>query len=555
MSLLYRWSLPTRGFIRDKFQDGESFGRSKCPTVQIGRSDSHRRPDLSSAFSALFASPENRRNIRNADERSENVDDLPLLAPRRENLLPEITVKYSHSHAHGCHDSNPAVATSPSKVNRLESERNDAQIARTEPPPCLRPGGISQDMVDQVHETPKMRSFSLSSTETAEEEENRAEPLALQSPAPSDYYCERVRSTSSSYPSEGIRSPPAGYRSPDATISRTKDYFAEYRKFGQYPSQSLRDLLSTPTGEEPPRGDVRAHIQAVAVDRDSVSNRALASPDSTPKASSRLTRSPRDLVETQCSTGMQGVTQQQEGSSSNSETTVPILANEDSNSSQLEISFASYKRLSAHGTSDDRAAYQVDGGEAASTDPLRPSGDTDRSVPTAVRRTSLSDGQDAWSTIRNTEDELLSRRSSWARLFTSTAPRRSSSNSLSRRIQKLRVRKWIKRVYFKTKARFELVGRPVPKPKPKRGSSRARRRSWLRKERKGYVTRILKRRPRKEKKKGEGWGVGKDVEATEERTRQHKTLVDRLFGAPARKSLPSGPLRSEQDNKASTTHS
>ncbi|KAI1202251.1 hypothetical protein F5X97DRAFT_345399 [Nemania serpens] len=544
MSLIYRWSLPTRGFIRDKFQDGESSGRSRCPTSQIGRPDSRRRPDLSSAFSTLFVSPENRRNIRNAEERSENGDDdLPLLAPRRENLLPESDLKYSHTHRYQGTD--PIEATSPPKINRFEARLKDAEIGRTEPPPFLTPGVCGQD-THQINEKPRIRSFSLSSTETTEVG-NRPEPLALQFSESSDH-CKKIRSTSSSYPSEGIRSPVSGCRSPEAAIARTKDYFAEYRQYGQYPSQSLCDLFTMPRSEEPSGWNVRAHIQATPAGHDTASQCVLADPNPTPNPSP-LTRSSEDLMEPPCPNVIHEVSQGQR-SSLNSETTVPILSNEDSTSSQLEVSFMSYKRLSALGTSEDNTGYRVEATEAASADRLRLGEDTDVSVLAAVRRTSMSDGQGAWSTIRDTGEEPLSRRASWARLFTLTAPRRSS-NALSQRIHKLRLRKWAKRVCFKTRARFELVGRPVSKTR--RVSFRTRRRNWSHKKRERSISRKTERYTRKKEEKC--LSVGEDVEATRECAGQRKRLANDFFGALAKgKSLPFGLLRLELDKKTFATH-
>ncbi|KAI1189256.1 hypothetical protein F5B17DRAFT_450329 [Nemania serpens] len=543
MSLLYRWSLPTRGFIRDKFQDGESSDRSKCPTIQIGPPDSRRRPDLSSAFSTLFVTPENRRSIRNTEKRNENVDDLPLLATRRENLLPETNLKCLHSLERQV--TNPIVATSPPKVDNLESEHKYAEIGRTDSSPCLTPEAFGQG-TRQINEMPKVRSFSLSSTET-DGERNQSAPLALQSLLSRDH-CERIPSASSSYPSEGIRSPTAGCRSPEVAIARTMDYFAEYRRYGQYPSQSSFDLFSMPRSEESLSVTVEGQIQASLVGHDITSSRALASPSSTPKPSP-LTRSSQDLTESPCPSFAQDLTRQQI-SSSNSETTVPILSNEDSISSQLEVSFMSYRRMSTQGTSDDYTSCQVESREAALTDCLRLSEDIDMSLLTAVRRTSMSDEQDAWSTIRGIGEEPLSRRASWAQLFTLTAPRRSA-NTLSERIQKLRLRKWVKRVCFKTKARFELVGRPVSETK--RASSRVRRRKWGRKKRKGIMARKLKRGPGKKIEKS--WGVGKKVEARKACTRQHKRLADDFFGALAkRKNLRFGLLGMEQNNETFVSH-
>ncbi|KAI0449195.1 hypothetical protein F5B21DRAFT_518366 [Xylaria acuta] len=480
MSLLHRWSLPSRGFIRDKSQDGKSSDRTKFPTIHIGQPSPRRRTNLSSAFSTLFEKPEDRRSMRGSEDHSQAVAGLPPSVHHRENVPPDTNSKYSHAHKY--QDTTPIEKTSLRRSGRFGSARKRAEVDGARPPPYHVPAALSQ-VTHPVNEKPKTRSFRLSSTGT-NETGNQDESHLDKSTKPTGG-CERIRSASSSYPSEGIRSPVAGFRSPEPTTTRSTNYFTKYRRYGQYPSQSTWQLSSMAASEASASAIVEEGIQAAPGSGDATSSSATAGQSSSPKISPFLdplrnyTESTQpDTTRLYTSTATCRVEQQQKPPST-SEITVPVLENEEALSSQLEVSFMSYNRPSARSTPGNGIDSRLEARIARSTDRLRHSADTDRSVLTAVRHTSVSDGDGAWSTIRDVGERRLSRPASWMQLFTSTTSH-VPSNTLTQRIQTLRLRKWVKRVCFKTKARFELVGKPIPMSK--RLGVKVRRRKWSRKE-------------------------------------------------------------------------
>ncbi|KAI8945793.1 hypothetical protein F4801DRAFT_108440 [Xylaria longipes] len=481
MSLLHRWSLPSRGFIRDKSQDGKPSDRTKFLTIHIGQPGPRRRANLSSAFSTLFEKPENRRTIGDSEDPSQAVADLPLSVHRCENVPPDANSKYSHAHKY--QDTTPIEKPSLQQSSRFESAQKRVRVDRAGPPSYHVPGTLSQ-VKHQVNETPQSRSFRLSSTRT-NETDNRAESHLQASTKPTSG-CERIRSASSSYPSEGIRSPVTGIHSPELATTRSTNYFTEYRRYGQYPSQSTWQLSSMAPSEASAGATVEERIQAALGIDGAASNSEVDGQSSSPKASPFIDP-PRDYMEptqqdTTRSRYASAVTrrvEQQQEPSSTSEITVPVLETGDSFSSQLEVGFMSYKRPSARSTPGNGNDYQLEARIARSTDRLRHSVDTDRSILTAVRHASVSDGDGAWSTIRDVGGKRLSRPASWMQLFTSTTAH-VPSNTLTQRMQTLRLRKWVKRVCFKTKARFELVGKPIPRSK--RLGVKVRQRKWRRRE-------------------------------------------------------------------------
>ncbi|KAI0860006.1 hypothetical protein F4860DRAFT_233206 [Xylaria cubensis] len=423
MSLLHRWSLPSRGFIRDRSQDGKTSDRIKFPTINMGHPVPRRRANISSAFSTLFEKPNNRRTIQDSEDHGRAVARPPSSVQSQENVPPDPNSKYSHAHKY--QDAAPVKIYSPQLLSELE---------------CM-PGALSQ-VAHQVNETPKTRSFRLSSTGP-----NKMEPNAQEFTRPTSS-CERVRSISSSYPSEGIRSPVAEVRSPEPATTRLANYFTDYRRYGRYPSQSTEQLS---TSETSPEATVEERIQAALGTGDASSNSAVAGqsrssgtipyvdPLRDDTKSSQL-----DGIRSRYASTVTPGEQQQQKPSTTSETTAPVLANEDTLSSQLDN------------------AYQLEPRIARSIDRLRQSVDTDRSVLTAVRHASVSDRDEAWSTIRDVGHKRLSRPASWMQLFTSTTAH-VPAHTLSQRIQTLRLQKWVKRVCFKAKARFELVGKPIPR--------------------------------------------------------------------------------------------
>ncbi|KAI0870830.1 hypothetical protein GGS24DRAFT_474001 [Hypoxylon argillaceum] len=532
LSLLHRWSLPSRGFVRDKSQDEASSGQSKFPTIHIGQLGPRRRPNLSSSFSTLFEKPENRCRIRNVEGHSDAADDLPLLVPRRENAPSDITFRYSHSHEYQ-DTASPIKVPSPRRSDRVEPASQDVQLDRTKPPPYLVPKNLSQD-THQISETPKIRSFSLSSTETAKNGSPDG-PLTQQLTVTTGHG-ETIRSASSSYPSEGIRSPFTRCSTPEPVTARTKNYLAEYRRYSQYPSQSVFNLSSMPASEEYAAGGTAEENSQVALDN----SHTVAKP------------SEEDLTELACPSTVHSDYQQQRPSA-NGEATVPVLENEDAISSPLEASCTSSPRRNVRDMSDDGHGSQLEGRGFASTDRLRLSRDTDTTMLTAIKRTSVSDGEDVWFTIHGEGEGRLSRPASWLQLFTVSASNRSS-NTLAQRMQRLKLRKWVKRACFKTKARLQLVGRPVSTVG--RASSEARHRKQRHLKKKKKKVNAAKKGIKGVGKRGEkSWSVGKTLDATKERAIQHMKMADGFFGSLAkRKSLQFGLLRSEKQSKALPTH-
>ncbi|KAI0097747.1 hypothetical protein GGR51DRAFT_577825 [Nemania sp. FL0031] len=503
MSLLHRWSFPSRGFIRNKSEDETSSGQSKFPTIHIGQPVLPRRADLSSAFLTLFEKPENRQRVRNIERSSEAADDLPLLVPRRENAPPDTNFQHSNTHEY-------QATTSPQgnplpKGSQLEFISENTTAGGMKPSAYLTPG-------NQIDETPKIRSFSLSSTNTSGKG-SRDDAIALQSTMATDG-SERIRSASSSYPSEGIRSPATSCRSPEPVASRTMKYLAEYRCYGRYPSDSMCDLANMPISEECSNGAVRGNIQAANVADDTPSSSATSSPNPFPS-------SPH------------------------------ILGNEDAISSQREAKFRNSQSPNVRDPFDDGHSYQIEGRHNASTDRLRLSGDTDRTMLTAVRQSSVEDEEGSWSTIRDVGEKRLSRVASWLQLFAFPTSNHSSSITLTQRIQKLRLRNWVKRACFKTKARFRLVGKRVSAAKG--AGSRIRRGKWRHTKGRKPTT----KKPKKNTGQGKdmGWSVVKTLDATKVRARQHKKAAGEIFGPLAkRKSLQFGWLRSEKESKDLMTH-
>ncbi|KAI3332499.1 hypothetical protein HD806DRAFT_546585 [Xylariaceae sp. AK1471] len=515
---LYRWSLPSKRLNRDKSIEEESSDQSKFTTIHIGQPGPRRKANISSAFATLFEKPENRRGIPNSQDGSAGAGDLPPLAPRRENVLPDANLKYPHGHG-----STPIeIGTTPlGRSGKNEPVWKNTDITGTRPPRFLMPGVFSQ-VTHQINETPKTHSFSLSSTET-DVTHQQDEPPVLR-PTKSTHELGRIRSTSSSYPSEGMRSPLGGNRSPEPAAC-TKKFIAEYWQCGAYPSQSSCHL-SNMNASAVSAGDTMAmKSQNTIASSGTVSSCTIsdqhydlqlpssvnALQDCTKPIYSNAAQSRRK------SRVFQGIGQRQQPSS-NTEMTVPVLENENSVSSQLEVSFMTYKQSNARSTSEGNC--QFESSNASSKYFSHPSTDTDGTIMTVARQSSSSDREDAWSTIHDALERPQSRIASWMELF--TLPTSSgSTNTLSQRIQKFELRKWVKKVFFRTKVRFELAVRSVPVPEAKPTGSKAS------PYRRGHMKRKKKIITKKASKTL--------LKVTKKQAKQQKKTDNHFFGSPTKK--------------------
>ncbi|KAK5633409.1 hypothetical protein RRF57_009123 [Xylaria bambusicola] len=551
MSLLHRWSLPSRGFIRDKPQDGEPAEQTKYSTMHLGQLGPRRRANLSSVFSTLFEKPKNRRNIRRENNNSQVADNWPLLASQLENIRPD--AEPGSSFEYECQDPMTTFQAVPlGQGGVLEPLSKDTTVDGGEPSLCISPGIFIQDTPQADGRRP-VRCFSLSSTVTHGSDSRLDE-------SPSTVFVEKAKarernlSASSSYPSEGLRSPASRYCSPELATSHAMKSLAEYRRFGQYPSKSSWHLAKLDTDEASTSADYEGKTSASSSTKVVSPGCSIArqSCNVQPFPFSDPSESHTDLI---CADKMQsqrkssifqGIGARQKPSST-SEITVPILENEDAVSSRLEVSFMSYKRPRVKSTSDDDDNDSRNGKNTSSAKHLYLNEDTERTIITAIKRRSISDDDGAWSTIHEVRER---RSSSWmAQLF---SPNSSNSTALAQRLRKMKIRKWAKRACLKTKARFELVGRPVKLGAPRHTWRHRLKQRTLKKVKRNFGKKNKNSDSKEtdknmeggnEKKKNRGskklWDVSETPEATRKRARHyHKEMAGHLFdNLSKRKSL------------------
>ncbi|KAI1822397.1 hypothetical protein F4861DRAFT_550747 [Xylaria intraflava] len=537
MSLLHRWSLPSRGFTRDKTPEEESSQSRFSNTIHIGQPGPLRRANLSSAFSTLFEKNENRRNIPDLVESDQGADDLPLLGPRCENIPPGTAFKYTHTHG--------TESTGSPELDIVplgQSKKHDSASRNIDIEPLHRasPETFSQAQ-HHVDETAKIRSFSLSSNETDDVGKQDDESFLL--PADSTTELERMRSVSSSYPSEGMRSPLAGTRSPELT-THANNYLAKYWRYGKYPSRSSWRLSGISVSEASvsiPIGIQK--FRAALVSNEAISSPAVSDQNINGRSYPFYNPAKSRITEATCSnaggsrraSGIARGIEKNQKPSSNSEITVPILENESAMSSQLDVRFMVYRKRDARNTSDD--------------DRLRRSGETNETTLTAVPNSSMSDRDDAWSTIPDTGSRPLSHRASWKQLFT-LSNSDGSSHTLTQRLKKLRLRRWVRRVCFKTRARFELVGKPVASARLP--SEKAPRRIWRRRNKRKTARNVREYLRRKRNRR---WSVGKSLALAKKRAMGRKTMTDRFLGSLSeKKSLQLRFYRSRMESPVPIIH-
>ncbi|KAJ3562278.1 hypothetical protein NPX13_g8623 [Xylaria arbuscula] len=446
MSLLQRWSLPSRGFVRDKSHDEEEpTEQAKYPTMHLGQLGPRRRGNLSSVFSTLFEKPESRHNVRRETNEIQVADDLPLLASRRENIRPDA----DSGHSRECEHENPVttIGTAPLLQGGMftSPSRNSTVDVCSGSSPSMAADVVAQS-TPQASEKWRPRCFSLSSTTTHEtvEGDEFDDELPFITSAEKAKIRERCLSASSSYPSEGMRSPMSGHCSPEPATSQTMKYFSEYRRFGQYPSKSSWHLANTNTDELPASGDHERNTTTTSASSatetvtPAVCTMASQAYDYRPPAfpNSREARMDPTCADRMQSDGrsspLPGLGAHQKPSST-SEVTVPILENEDAISSRIEVSFMSYRRPQAKSTSSSSENQERNTARG-----LHPSEGIERTMLTAVRQRSLTDHSD-----NNDDDD------------DGACVCRSSRSENGPR-----------GACFKTRARFELVGRPVSVPIP-----------------------------------------------------------------------------------------
>ncbi|KAI1461346.1 hypothetical protein F4805DRAFT_413761 [Annulohypoxylon moriforme] len=213
---LHRWSLPSRAFNREKSQDSNSSQRRKFPTIHIGNPGARRRANLSSAFASLFDKDENRQNPVFPDD-GYNTKELLPLSTRIENIPSPSKVKDGKNNLETHQPDIPNYPVPNDRVAGLFAKQ-DGVFKQYQPIVQLNEPGLH------------VRSSGVNTLGAIKS------PVTFTS----------VRSASSSYPSEGLRSPPEHSVSPPLN-TWSESFMSEMTRYGTYPSQksSSESTIST----------------------------------------------------------------------------------------------------------------------------------------------------------------------------------------------------------------------------------------------------------------------------------------------------------------------
>ncbi|KAI1402164.1 hypothetical protein F4819DRAFT_298154 [Hypoxylon fuscum] len=213
MSLPHRWSLPNRTLTRGKSQDNDSTQLNKFLTFHVSNPGIRRRAGLSTAFADLFGETENRRDSTTTDGGHLAAKELQPLSPRIENAQSPEKPKCENHDAEFHRPDTPVSTTlrlrkrNQSSPTQIEPEETCLSDISKESNPCAQsPGGETSTDIKSLEALTK------------------------------------VRSASSSYPSEGIRSSPDHCCSPSFNIL-PKHYTAEISRYCPYspPKPSSRE--------------------------------------------------------------------------------------------------------------------------------------------------------------------------------------------------------------------------------------------------------------------------------------------------------------------------
>ncbi|KAI1817480.1 hypothetical protein GGS20DRAFT_532324 [Poronia punctata] len=459
---LYRWSLPTRGLIRDSINQEESSDQHKFPTVHIGQPAPRRKQNLSSTFSALFEKPENRQELADPESSGVATTKSQPLTPRSENVLPIENLT--------CSDFAGRTNIIPTEVQTFpepytgdthSSVSNNAGISGAEATQPFRPRVSSQSGLQRI-ETPRLRSFSLSSVGT-EDTERRDVILSPKCTEPADRgeleKVRRVRSCSSSYPTEGMRSPISFDHSPEYS-PLTKKVIPEYGLSSDHISRLHMASSESSSGTPIPTDHaVFDNGSETPISPDTIADKGHKHPTND-GSQNHVKRSQLIFPHRGRARRLSKAVRDSKKQSTTSDMTVPILASEGSTSSELKVSFVTYKQRRFRSASDDCQWYRLRGSKGITDCRPRSSTNTKGSALAVTDHFDSSNSTDTWSTAREGDmrDNPQPRPTSWAKLFIHPTLN-NSSVTLSHRIHRFKVREWVKEVYDRTRARLFLAVR------------------------------------------------------------------------------------------------
>lgn len=439
------WSLPSRAFAREKSKDSDpNQPGGRFPTVHVSSPGPGKRANISSAFSSLFEKDENRQNVPTTDNPRSATRELQPLSARIENVL------------------------SPSESKSL---KRVSSFYRPGTPIDLTPGrkhiGQLSSKQDEGNKGARQSSLLKDRNPYARLPEVKV-PEAVKSLAS----VTRVRSASSSYPSEGIRSPVDSSRSPQLN-TWSESFLSEMSRYGVYQSQETSTKSSVSTNDVSALHDKTGQClmeELAATGGVSDTDTRTASGEYTPKhALSGITsvgsvpEQDDVLQKLGCDDDENSseATQKPPASPSSPGDTIPVPEDQFSSTSAVQGSFPELLLSTNFSSFEDDIPFRPS--NAGSMDRLRPSTESRATNLTKIQWQSESN---QYHTMPTPSPKRFSR-GSLAALGSRSDPEgahmpglhfkhsNASSTTLTKRIQKFKLKKWIKKVYLRTKVRFD----------------------------------------------------------------------------------------------------
>ena len=456
------WSLPGRALARGKHNDTNSHLWEKSSTVHASPSWLHQRRKLSHVFSSLS---EKRINQDVANQES------PLAAARQQTLSSSAGNTLQNCIPRSCHVLESPVSRPSNALHLVDSPDHPTPNVNFElDGPLFTPiPGAVGNVPYQPDESIRLnrRGHTI-----GEEGFTHLESLAGDGEVmKSRMALEEVRSRSSSYPSEGIRTPISSPLSPPPTQA-TENLIAEYVRYGTWPTRALQTTSdssidqwmaehltssqnqaiapvsarcnSVPIGVD--RNDGSLHRPSYAIIRDKSRN------TSTSEGVSLMSPSHPSSPETRDATGLDPLLQsacqvQEQGNRSNPKPDPPQATESMAGNIHAESDNATTFGLRLSTTLDNYTS------SVRRTGPQEFTLDDTTDTPDSPQST-FPPAQDT-RRLNSLEIPMLAR-------TCSPTSHISTASSVSQRIRQFKLVKWVKKVSSRSKVRFDGAMKPTP---------------------------------------------------------------------------------------------
>ncbi|KAI0152399.1 hypothetical protein F4776DRAFT_670087 [Hypoxylon sp. NC0597] len=437
---LHRWSLPNRAFNREKSKESDPSQRGRFPTIHIGNPGTRRRANISSAFASLFEKDENRLNAKISDDVHLSPRELQPLSPRITNIPSPSRLKDVEYDTAVHRPDTPIYLTPKRKVGGQLSPNEHGVLKESHLNIPLNEGGLYVKSHDA--DTTGIPQSPISAT--------------------------RVRSTSSSYPSEGIRSPPEHCISPQLN-TWSESFMSELSLHGPYSSKQTSNESTISTNHMSNLSDrvgqcLMEELAAAGGISDTDTRATSRNYNPKPPLSDIIsTSTPQekryDLSQLSHDSGL-SVETTQTASVLPPRDVMHMLCGQGSSTSAVNGSYPEFLPSLQMSSSDDDIPFQQS--KAGSTERLRLSTETGAMSSHNMRGKSQDN-------TYNTMPASMSRKHSQRGIITIPASQsghqplaglrfrnsNGSSTTLVQRIQKFKFRKWFKKVCLRTKVRFD----------------------------------------------------------------------------------------------------